>query len=199
MLSPKDRFIKRIFDIVLSIFGLLLSTPIIFIAWIISSIETKSNGLFIQKRVGKDAKLFDVYKIKTMKKISGIDTTVTTQNDIRITNSGAFLRKTKIDELPQLFNVLIGNMSFVGARPDVKGFADKLEGEDRLILSLPPAITGPASIKYKNEEEILSNVDNPQEYNREVIWKDKVKINIDYIKNWSLKQDIIYIIKTVIG
>ena len=199
MLSPKDRFIKRIFDIVLSIFGLLLFTPIIFIAWIISSIETKSNGLFIQKRVGKDAKLFDVYKIKTMKKISGIDTTVTTQNDIRITNSGAFLRKTKIDELPQLFNVLIGNMSFVGARPDVKGFADKLEGEDRLILSLPPAITGPASIKYKNEEEILSNVDNPQEYNREVIWKDKVKINIDYIKNWSLKQDIIYIIKTVIG
>jgi len=134
-----------------------------------------------------------------MRKVDNIDTTVTTQNDVRITKSGAFFRNTKIDELPQLFNVFIGNMSFVGARPDVEGFADKLEGEDRVILSLPPAITGPASIKYKNEETILANVDNPQEYNRDVIWVDKVKINRDYINNWSLLKDIKYIIKTVTG
>jgi len=198
VLSPKDKIIKRLFDIVLSFFGLIFTSPIIFISWIIASIDTKSNGLFVQKRVGRDAKLFDVYKIKTMRKVDNINTTVTTQNDVRITKSGAFFRNTKIDELPQLFNVFIGNMSFVGARPDVEGFADKLVGDDRVILSLPPAITGPASIKYKNEETILANVDNPQEYNRDVIWVDKVKINREYIENWSLLKDIKYIIKTVI-
>jgi len=194
-----DSIIKRIFDFILSFIGLLFVWPIIIVAWIIASIETKSNGMFIQKRVGKDGKLFDVYKIKTMKQIPNIDTTITTKNDMRITKSGAFFRKYKIDELPQLFNVLLGDMSFVGPRPDVPGYADKLEGDDRIVLSIRPGITGPATIKYKNEEEILANVDNPIKYNDEVIWPDKVKINKEYIKNWSLKKDIEYIIKTIKG
>jgi len=191
--------IKRIFDIVLSFVGLIFTIPIIFIAWIIASFETKSNGMFIQKRVGQNGKLFNVYKIKTMKQVDGIDTTITSANDVRITKSGKFFRDTKIDELPQLFNVLIGNMSFVGPRPDVEGYADKLQGEDRIILTIKPGITGPASLEYKNEEEILSKQEDPKWYNDNIIWPHKVKINKEYIKNWSLKKDIEYIIKTVTG
>ena len=199
MLSKKDKIVKRVFDLIVSFLGLLCLGWLIFIAWIIASLETKSNGLFIQKRIGEGGKPFNVYKIKTMKFIDGIDTTITTSKDSRITKSGAFFRKTKIDELPQLFNVFIGNMSFVGPRPDVEGYADKLEGEDRVILSVKPAITGPASLKYKNEEEILSKQKDPKLYNDEVIWVDKIAINKRYIKNWSLKKDIEYIIKTMIG
>ena len=191
--------IKRIFDIVLSFVGLIFTIPIIFIAWIIASFETKSNGMFIQKRVGQNGKLFNVYKIKTMKQVDGVDTTITSANDVRITKSGKFFRDTKIDELPQLFNVLIGNMSFVGPRPDVEGYADKLQGEDRIILTIKPGITGPASLEYKNEEEILSKQEDPKWYNDNIIWPHKVKINKEYIKNWSLKKDIEYIIKTVTG
>jgi len=190
---------KRLFDLLLSFVGIVLTWWIILLAWIISSIETRSNGFFVQKRVGKDGKLFNLYKIKTMKEVDGLNTSITTLNDARITKSGKFFRKTKIDELPQFFNVLIGDMSFVGPRPDVEGYADKLKGDDRIILSVRPGITGPASLKYKNEEEILAKVDNPKLYNDTVIWPDKVKINKEYIKNWSLKKDIEYIIKTIIG
>jgi len=196
-MSKKDKLIKRVFDFILSFIGLLLSFPIILIAWIIASIETRSNGMFSQIRVGENGKLFKIYKIKTMKDKKG--TTITTANDDRITKSGKIFRKYKIDELPQLWNVLIGDMSFVGPRPDVPGYADKLEGDDRIVLSIKPGITGPASLKYKNEEEILAQVENPKEYNDKVIWPDKVKINKEYIKKWSLKKDIEYIIKTVKG
>ena len=196
-MSFKDRFIKRLFDMVFSFIGLLITWPIILIAWIIASIETKSNGFFLQKRVGKDGKLFTIIKIKTMYPNKG--SYVTTANDERITKSGRFFRKYKIDELPQLINVLKGDMSFVGPRPDVPGYADKLEGEDRIILSVRAGITGPATLKYKNEEEILAKVDNPEEYNDNVIWPDKVKINKEYIKNWSFKKDLEYIIKTIKG
>ena len=191
--------IKRSFDIVLSLIGIVFTWWIIIIAIVIASIETKSFGLFIQKRVGRYGKLFNVYKIKTMREIEGFKSSVTAQNDPRITKSGKFFRDTKIDELPQLFNVLFGTMTFVGARPDVEGFADRLEGDDRVILEIPPAITGVASLKYRNEEEILSKQDNPEEYNREVIWPDKVKLNREYMRNWSLKKDIYYIIKTITG
>jgi lipopolysaccharide/colanic/teichoic acid biosynthesis glycosyltransferase len=134
-----------------------------------------------------------------MKKINGIDTTITSSNDVRITKSGKFFRDTKVDELPQLFNILMGDMSFVGPRPDVEGYADKLQGDDRIILSIKPGITGPASLKYKDEEDILSKKINPKEYNDRIIWPDKIKINKEYLKNWTLKKDIMYIIKTVTG
>ena len=191
--------IKNIFDFILALVGLFFTLWIIIIAWIVASIETRSNGFFLQKRVGKDARLFNVIKIKTMKSVQGIHTSITASNDVRITKSGKFFRDTKIDELPQLWNVLIGDMSFVGPRPDVEGYADKLKGEDRIVLTIRPGITGPATIKYKNEEEILGKEKNPQEYNDTIIWPDKVKINKEYIKNWSLKKDIEYIIQTVRG
>ena len=193
------KIIKLFFDFIVSFIGLLITWWIILIAWIIATIETKSNGFFMQKRVGKNGKLFNVYKIKTMKKINGIDTTITSSNDVRITKSGKFFRDTKVDELPQLFNILMGDMSFVGPRPDVEGYADKLQGDDRIILSIKPGITGPASLKYKDEEDILSKKINPKEYNDRIIWPDKVKINKEYLKNWTLKKDMMYIIKTVVG
>ena len=183
----------------LSVIGLALTWPIILVAWIVATVETKSNGFFVQERVGEGGKIIKVIKIKTMKPDPKNQSTITTSLDDRITKSGKFFRKTKIDELPQLFNVLIGEMSFVGPRPDVKGYADKLEGDDREILFLKPAITGPATLKYKNEEEILAKVENPKEYNDKVIWPDKVKINREYMKNWSLKRDINYIWETIFG
>lgn len=138
-----------------------------------------------------------MYKIRTMKGGLLDDNYITTKNDKRITEFGKFLRLFKLDELPQLFNVLIGNMSFVGPRPDVEGYADKLEGDNRIILSVKPGITGPATLKFKHEELILENQNNPKKYNDEIIWPEKVKINIQYIVNWSLLYDIKYIIKTI--
>lgn len=198
-MTIRDRGVKRVFDIVLSLIGITVSFWIILLALLVATIETKSLGLFMQRRVGKGGKLFNVFKIKTMKPIEGISHTITTADDQRITKSGKFFRNSKIDELPQLFNVLFGSMSFVGPRPDVEGYADRLEGKDRIILTIRPGITGPASLKYKDEEHILSQQDNPKQYNDTVIWPDKVKINRDYVENWSLHQDIQYIKKTILG
>lgn len=197
MLCITDKLVKRIFDIVLSVIGIGLTWWIVLLAWLVATIETQSNGLFIQKRVGKYGKLFNVYKIKTMKNNNGISITV--NGDTRITKSGVFFRKTKIDELPQLFNVLFGSMSFVGPRPDVAGYADKLKGEDRIILEITPGITGPASLKYRDEESMLAAQADPKLYNDTVIWPDKVRLNKEYISTWSLKKDIMYIIKTIFG
>jgi len=199
MLTRSQQIQKRIFDIVMSLLGIFLTWWIMLIAWIIASIDTKSNGLFMQKRIGQYGKPFHVFKIKTMKNSKDIETTVTTSTDCRITRSGLFFRKTKIDELPQLFNVLFGTMSFVGPRPDVPGFADKLEGEDRMILEIKPGITGPASLKYKEEEALLAKQNDPEAYNRYIIWPDKVALNKEYLKNWSLKKDLQYIIQTLKG
>jgi len=124
--------------LICSLFGFLFFLPVILIAWLISSFELKSNGMFIQTRVGRNGKLFSIFKIKTMRLEIGNNTTITTCDDMRISKSGAFFRKTKIDELPQLWNVMIGDMSFVGPRPDVRGYADRLQGEDRIILSVRP-------------------------------------------------------------
>jgi len=198
-MTQKDRIIKTTFDFVLSLVGLIFTLPIILMAWTVASIETRSNGFFLQKRVGRKGEIFTLVKIKTMKPVSGIHTHVTQAGDPRITLSGNFLRKTKIDELPQLFNVFIGQMSFVGPRPDVEGYADQLQGEQRMILSIRPGITGPASIKYRDEEALLSQQENPEQYNQQVIWPDKVKINMQYVKNWSLLSDIRYIYQTIVG
>tara|TARA_R110002124_G_scaffold121304_1_gene279651 strand:- start:44 stop:679 length:636 start_codon:yes stop_codon:yes gene_type:complete len=188
---------KRVFDLFFAVLGLLVTWWLILMAWIAASIDTRSNGFFIQKRVGRSGRMFRVVKIKTMRPVLAFDTTVTRWGDPRITQLGTFFRRTKIDELPQLWNVLLGDMSFVGPRPDVPGFADKLQGEERTMLSIRPGITGPATLKYRNEEEILARQAEPEIYNRDVIWPDKVQINLDYIRNWSLRRDIQYIIQTV--
>jgi lipopolysaccharide/colanic/teichoic acid biosynthesis glycosyltransferase len=198
-MKSRQIIIKGMFDLLLALVGLALAMPIIILGWVIASIETNSNGFFLQKRVGKNGQIFTLVKIKTMKPVLGIKTHVIQKNDARITISGGFFRKTKIDELPQLWNVLIGQMSFVGPRPDVKGYADKLQGKDKIILSVRPGITGPASLKYKNEEILLAIQSNPEQYNNEVIWPDKVKINVNYVKNWSFYQDLLYIYQTIIS
>ena len=191
--------IKRSFDFSASFIGVLIVWPVILLAWLFASIDTKSNGLFKQTRVGKDAKLFTVYKIKTMSNSKQSRSTVAGMNQAEITRLGAHFRRFKIDELPQLVNVLFGQMSFVGPRPDVPGYADKLQGDEREMLLLRPGITGPASLKYKDEEYILARQENPQEYNDKVLWPDKVLINIDYINNYSFKNDLKYIFQTILG
>ena len=198
-MTTLDKMVKRSFDIFFATLGLILLSPIIFLSYIISSFETKTNGLFFQQRVGMNGSLFNIVKIKSMRLVAGLDSTITLSSDARITKSGAFFRKTKIDELPQLWNVFLGKMSFVGPRPDVSGYADRLQGKDRVILLVRPGITGPAQLAYKHEEEILSNQDDPVEYNNEVIWPDKVRINLEYIENYSFFRDVYYIWKTIIG
>ena len=179
---------KRIFDIFFSFFCLSVFSVVIFLFWIIVSIDTKSNGLFIQERIGQFGKSFRIFKLKTIK-----------DNDSKeISKIGNFLRKSKIDELPQLWNVIIGNMSIVGPRPDIKGYYDKLEGDERKILELKPGLTSLASIKYANEDEILKLQSNPLKYNDEVLFPDKVKMNLDYYYNRSFFVDLKIIVKTII-
>ena len=197
MLRQDQKVLKRGLDIIVSILGLCLIGWIILICIFIARIETKKSGLFRQKRVGRYGKLFEVIKLRSMKDIVGVSTTVTTDHDPRITASGRFFRKTKLDEIPQLINVLKGDMSIVGPRPDVPGYADVLEGNERIILNIRPGITGPASIFYKNEEELLALQDDPEEYNRNVIWPSKVNINMEYIENYRLYKDLYYMFKTV--
>ena len=192
-----DRFVKRFFDIVVSSASLLCFWWIILLSYILASMDTGQDGFFKQERVGKDGKLFNIMKIRTMKDDRKITTVVTTDQDTRITRLGRFWRKSKIDELPQVINVLKGEMSFVGPRPDVPGFADLLKGEERLILSVRPGITGPATLKYRNEEALLAQQDDPEGYNRNVIYPDKVRINLDYVKEYAFLTDVKYIIKTV--
>lgn len=196
-LSQLQVFQKRTFDLFFAAFGLLCAWWLIVLAWLAASWDTHSNGFFVQDRVGRNGKVFKVIKIKTMRPDAAFDTTVTRRGDPRITPLGAFFRRAKIDELPQLWNVLMGHMSFVGPRPDVPGFADTLEGEERAMLSIRPGITGPATLKYRNEEELLAAQADPEAYNRDVIWPDKVRINLDYIRDWSLRHDIQYILQTV--
>lgn len=197
-LDWRQRLIKRSFDFFVSLFGLICFWWLILFAFIAASIDTRSNGFFVQERIGKNAKKFSVVKIKTMRKSSNFSTTVTTSDDPRITRIGSFFRKTKIDELPQLWNVFTGDMSFVGPRPDVPGFADMLKGTDLALLSIRPGITGPATLKYRNEEQILANKKDPESYNRDIIFPDKVRINLEYIRNWSFKGDLQYILNTII-
>jgi len=188
------KFVKYIFDFCSAFILLMILLVFLIIFYLIATIDTGQNGLFIQKRVGKDGKIFNILKLRTMK---GSYVSAVTTNAMKITRFGRFFRKYKLDELPQLINIVKGEMSWVGPRPDVQGYADVLTGEDRIILSVRPGITGPAQIKYRNEDEILSKVKNPQQYNDEVLWKDKVEINKNYVKNWNFWQDFKYLWQTI--
>lgn len=188
---------KFIFDKIMSFFGLIFCLPLFFVVFILIKIKMpEGNPFFLQKRVGLNGKLFTLFKFRTMK-LSHSNSSISIAGENRITPLGAILRKYKIDELPALLNVLKGDMSFVGPRPDVEGYADKLEGEDKNVLKLRPGITGPASLKYSNEEEILASVKNPVEYNNTVIYPDKVKINLDYYNNNSFFGDLKLIKNTI--
>ena len=192
-------FFKFLFDRVSSLFGLLFLSPVLlFVALLIRIKMPGGPIIFKQKRVGQYGRLFTMYKFRSMT-VSHSGSSVSVKGESRITPLGVQLRKYKLDELPELWNALIGDMSFVGPRPDVPGYADKLEGDDRRMLLLKPGITGPASLKYRNEEELLAEQENPQKYNDEVLFPDKVRINIDYMDHWSFGKDVKIIVYTVLG
>lgn len=206
-------FLKRLFDIVASFFGLLFLWPVLLIVAIMIKVKMPGGpAFFVQKRVGRNGKLFNCHKFRSMTvKHSG--STVSVAGDSRITPFGATLRHYKLDELPGLWDVLIGNMSFVGPRPDVPGYADKLEGEDRDVLKLRPGITGPATLKYRLEDEMISEYvakkqaegdtrpmqEIATEYNDTVIYPDKVRLNCYYYRHYSFVKDIEMIFATVLG
>jgi lipopolysaccharide/colanic/teichoic acid biosynthesis glycosyltransferase len=189
-MTPGQAAVKRGLDICLAATGLLLSGWLIAIAYIAASIDTGASGFFRQERVGRYGRTFRIIKLRTMCRDANINTTVTTASDPRITRLGRFFRRYKIDELPQLVNILLGDMSFVGPRPDVRGFADELEGEDRIILSVRPGITGPATLRFRNEEQMLQDSDDPERYNLEVVFPEKVKLNVEYIRDYRLWRDL---------
>ena len=192
-------FFKWIFDRLVSLIGLLFLWPIFLVVAIFIKIKMPGGPvLFVQKRVGQYGKLFNMYKFRSMT-VGHLGSSVSVAGESRITPLGVKLRKYKLDELPELWNVLRGDMSFVGPRPDVPGYADQLKGHDRDILKLKPGITGPASMKYRNEEELLAKVDDPQKYNDEVIYPDKIKINLYYLEHHSFIKDIQMILCTVLG
>ena len=193
------QFGKRVCDLTIALLGLIiLSVPMALIA-ISIGITSGSPLLFTQERVGKGGQIFYVKKFRTMSVRSVKDSSITVAGDSRVTAIGSYLRRWKLDELPQLWNVLVGEMSLVGPRPDVPGYADKLQGDDRKLLLLRPGITGPATLAYRNEEEILAKVSDPVQYNNEIIYPDKVRINLEYMEKCSLMQDLKYILETIGG
>lgn len=188
---------KRIFDLFFSSLFLVILFPFFLLISLLVKLSSKGPVFFIQKRIGRYGQHFNMIKFRSMLDKLEDKNSVTCIGDYRITKFGKFLRKYKLDELPELVNVIIGDMSLVGPRPDVPGYADKLNNEDRLILNLRPGITGPATLKYSNEEKILSLQKNPTKYNDEVIYPDKVKINLDYYYNNSIWLDIKIIFATI--
>ena len=208
-----NMFLKWVFDRITSLIGLLFLWPILLVVAILIKIKMPGGpALFVQKRVGKDGKLFDCHKFRTMT-VKHNGSTVSVAGDSRITPFGATLRHYKLDELPGLWDVLIGNMSFVGPRPDVPGYADQLKGDDRDVLRLRPGITGPATLKYRLEDEMIAEYVAKQqaagdsrpmqeiavEYNDKVIYPDKVRLNCYYYRHYSFVKDIQMIFCTVLG
>ena len=193
MITSKQLVLKRAFDLTLSTLLLpILMVPIVLLV-ILSTLETKAFGIFVQQRVGQFGRPFQIYKIRTLNnEAHHLGYLEKAANPM-----GRLIRRYKLDELPQLFNVILGQMSFVGPRPDLFGFADLLKGEDRIILKVKPGITGPATLKYRHEERLLSQQKDPETYNRLVIWKDKVEINKHYVQNWSFSLDLKLIVKSL--
>ncbi|MDR0538100.1 MAG: sugar transferase [Tannerellaceae bacterium] len=190
--------IKYLFDRIAAFIGIIISLPILLLISILIKIKMPGGSIiFKQKRVGKGGILFTMYKFRTMITLHN-GSTVSIKGETRITPLGAILRKYKLDELPELWNVLIGDMSFVGPRPDVQGYADKLTGEDQIILSVRSGITSPASLKYRNEEELLAIQSDPQKYNDSVLFPDKIRINKNYIKNATFWRDLQIIFCTIL-
>lgn len=176
---------KALMDYSLALIMVVLFIPLFIILVILTSIDTGFPGIFTQKRVGCEGKLFVIYKFQTYHSRTS-----------RKSSFGRWMRKTKLDELPQLFNILNGDMSFVGPRPDIAGYYDLLKGDDRLILGLKPGLTSEAGIKYRNESKILEKQVNPLKYNDEMLFPDKVKMNLEYYHQLSFKKDILILLKT---
>ena len=212
-IKENDMIQKWIFDRLVALIGLLFLWPVLLVVAIMIKVKMPGGPVFfVQKRVGRGGKLFSCHKFRTMT-INHNGSTVSVAGDSRITSFGATLRHYKLDELPELWDVLIGNMSFVGPRPDVPGYADKLQGDDRDVLKLRPGITGPATLKYRLEDEMIleyvvkkqTNGDTRSieeiaiEYNDKVIYPDKVRLNCYYYRHYSFWKDIEIIFATILG
>lgn len=200
-------WLKWLFDRFVALIGLVVLSPVLLVVAVLVAVKTPGGPvIFSQKRVGKDGKLFTIRKFRTMAANHG-GSSVSVAGESRITTLGAKLRHYKLDELPELWNVLKGDMSFVGPRPDVPGYADQLKGEDREVLKLRPGITGPATLKYRDEEDLLARVvkeeidgyTDPVKYNDEVIFPDKVRLNRFYLNHYSFWSDIKMLFATVLG
>lgn len=189
--------LKTIFDYLGAFFLLLLLLFPMLLIWLICTIDTGQNGLFLHSRIGQAGRPFKMFKFRTLK--GDYTNAVTTESTHMFSKSGRFLMRWKLDELPQLINILNGTMSFVGPRPDVAGYADELEGDDRIILQIKPGITGPAQLKYKNESGLLADAEDPIYLNNHVLWWDKVKINKEYVRNQSFLGDLVIIWRTLRG
>lgn len=192
-----DRIAKRLFDLGASLAGLLLLCPLMLVVAVLVRGSSSGPVFFVQTRVGRWGRTFRCVKFRTMFMAAEAQGFVTTAADARITPVGRVLRRWKLDELPQLWNVLKGEMSFVGPRPDVPGYADRLQGDDRQVLELAPGITGPASLLFRDEEALLANVSDPKAFNDEVVYPAKVRVNREYLERWGFWRDVGYIIATV--
>lgn len=199
LLNRRARIAKRLLDLTVSTAVLLLFGWAIPVAALLIRLDGNGPGVYRQVRIGKDGRRFSMFKLRTMRQGEVSDTTVTTADDPRITRLGRILRRTKLDELPQFVNVLKGDMSLVGPRPDVPGFADLLNGEDQIILSVRPGITGPATLAFRHEEQLLGTQPDPERFNREVLYPMKVKINRQYVQNWRFRDDVRYLWLTLVG
>ena len=189
---------KRLFDIIVSAIGLTVLSPAIFLVILALQFSSRGPIFFFQQRVGREGRLFNVVKFRTMIVGGEQNGSITTASDDRITSVGRWIRRFNLDEYPQLWNVLVGNMSLVGSRPDVLGYADQLVGRARSILSLRPGITGLATLYFIHEEEILDRVAEAKIYNDQVIYPAKVALNLMYLEKWSFSRDIGYIMITMI-
>lgn len=199
MLTRGQAAVKRSTDITVSLLGLVTSGWLIVLAMGLARLDTGKSGLFRQQRVGMHGRRFTLLKLRTMRDVPGLTTTVTTSGDPRITRLGRLLRRFKVDELPQLVNVLRGDMSLVGPRPDVPSVADRLHDEAPLVLTVRPGITGPASLKYRREEELLAGQPDPDWVSEAVIFPDKMRLNSQYVKEYHWLKDWHYLWQTLAG
>lgn len=197
MLSRGNNMVKWLFDRALSLLAIVVLLPVLLLVAAVILLANGTPVLYIQERIGQNAKPFKLIKFRTM---CGKEKSPIAASELnRITRVGRWLRRTKIDELPELLNIFVGDMSFVGPRPDVAGYADKLEGDDRRLLTMKPGLTGVASLKYRDEEDLLAVQPNPQEFNDKVIWPDKVRLNLLYMERQSLWLDVKVLICTALG
>ena len=188
---------KRLFDFTAALLGLVVLSPLMLAVAVLVRATSPGPALFIQERVGRHGRLFRCAKFRTMGAGAQAQGTVTTATDVRVTPLGRWLRRWKLDELPQLWNVLAGRMSFVGPRPDVPGYADRLQEQDRRILELRPGITGPATLLFREEERLLALARDPQAFNDAVVYPEKVRLNRDYLESGNFGRDLGYIVATV--
>ena len=188
---------KRLFDFAAALAGLVVLSPLMVVLAVLVRATSPGPALFIQERVGRHGRAFRCAKFRTMCTGAQAQGTVTTAADARVTPLGRWLRRWKLDELPQLWNVLAGRMSFVGPRPDVPGYADRLQGDDRRILELRPGITGPATLLFRDEERLLALAKNPQTFNDAVVYPEKVRLNREYLEAGNFWRDLGYVFATV--